>query len=83
MVAVNVVAEQDEQVVPFLTENHYTFTPYKINDDIRKAYGVRGAPMEFLIDPKGGAVVMLRLSSADRERQLGEIIEQLLREPGK
>ena len=83
VVAVNVVAEQDDQVAPFLAENHYTFIPYKINDDTRRAYGVRGAPMEFLIDPKGGAVTMLRLSSEERERMLGDLIEQLVRESGK
>jgi hypothetical protein len=83
VIAVNVVVEQDDLVQPFLAEHRYTFTAYKVNDDIRKAYEVRGAPMEFLIDPKGGAVMMLRLSSEDREQRLGEIIEQLLKESGK
>lgn len=80
MIAVNIVAKQDDQVVSFLSENHYTFTPYKVNDAIRQAYGVDGAPMEFLIDRRGGAVTMLRLSSDDMERQAGELVEQLWRE---
>jgi hypothetical protein len=83
VVAVNIVEVQDEQVLPFLADKHYTFTAYKINNQIRKAYGVRGAPMEFLIDTKGGAVLQLRLSSDERERRLGEIIEERVREPGK
>ncbi len=80
VVAVNVVTEQDEDVLSFLAAHHYTFTAYRINDQIRKAYGVRGAPMEFLIDTKGGAVLQLRLSSEEREQRLGEIIEQLVSE---
>ena len=78
--AVNVIEEQDDQVLPFLAEKHYTFTAYRINPEIRRAYGVSGAPMEFLIDTKGGAVLQLRLNSDERERRLGEIIEQLISE---
>ncbi len=80
MVAINISAKQDDQVVPFLTENHYTFTPYKANQDIRDAYGVDGAPMEFLIDRQGRAVTRVRLNSDEKERVFGDLVEQLWRE---
>ncbi len=83
VVAVNVADDEYGLVVPYFKEHRYTFSPYRINMDIARAYGVRGAPMEFLIDTKGGAVLQLRLSSEERERRLGEIIEGLVREPGK
>ncbi len=83
VVAVTVADDEYDLVVPYFTKHRYTFTPCRINMDIARAYGVRGAPLEFLIDTKGGAVLQLRLSSEERERRLGEIIEELLREPGK
>lgn len=83
MVAINIVAKQDDQVLPFLADKRYTFTAYKGNDAIRDAYGVNGAPTEFVIDRQGRGVTMMRLNSDERERQFGELVEKLANERGK
>ncbi len=77
VIAINVVSKQDDQVLPFLAQNKYTFTAYKANQSIIEAYGVDGAPMEFVIDPKGQLVTMIRLSSDEREQAFGELVEKL------
>ncbi len=77
MIAINIVERQDDQVLPFLAEHKYTFTAYKANRSIMEAYGVDGAPMEFVIDPKGQLVAMIRLSSDEREQAFGELVEKL------
>lgn len=51
--AINVVSEQDQGVVPFLKQNHYGFIPLKSNGQVEKDYGVRGEPTTFLIDGRG------------------------------
>jgi capsid protein len=83
VIAINIVPKQDDRVTPFLTENHYTFTAYKANNDIKEAYGVDGAPMEFVIDRQGRAVMTVRLASDQMERQFGELVEKLWREWSK
>ncbi len=80
VVAVNISPTQDDQVVPFLAENRYTFTPYKVNAAIRRGYGVDGAPMEFVIDRSGHVVTMVRLNSEEREREFGHLVERLWNE---
>ncbi len=80
VVAVNVEEDEEDLVLPEFKEHHYTFSPYRLNADIARAYRVRGAPMEFLIDTKGGAVLQVRISSDERERSLSEIVDQLLKE---
>ncbi len=83
MIAINIVEKQDDKVVPFLTENRYTFTPYKGNDAIKQAYGVEGAPTEFVIDRQGRGVAMIRLNSEENERRFGELVEKLANEWSK
>lgn len=78
--AINIVAKQDDQIAPFLAENHYTFAAYKANDAIKQAYGVDGAPMEFVIDRTGRAVTMVRLTSDEKERAFGDLVEKLANE---
>jgi hypothetical protein len=78
VIAINIVAKQDDQVVPFLSENRYTFTPYKATPEMLQAYGVRGAPTEYVIDRQGRAVAMVRLNSDERERQFEQLVERLL-----
>lgn len=79
MIAINIVPRQDEQVLPFLAEHKYTFTAYKANLSIVQAYGVDGAPTEYVISPKGKVVAMVRLNSDEREQALGELVEKLTR----
>ncbi len=77
MIAVNIVPRQDAQVIPFLKDHKYTFTPYKANQAIIQDYEVDGAPMEYVIDPGGKLVKMVRLNSDDNERAFGELVEKL------
>ncbi len=79
MIAINIVPRQDDQVATLLAEHKYTFTTYRANRAIIDAYGVDGAPMEFVIDPKGQLVRMIRLSSDEQERAFGELVEKLSR----
>jgi len=78
VLAVNIVARQDEMVLPFLKDNGYTFTPFKGTPDIQQAYNVTGVPTEFVIDRQGRIVAKVRLSSNERERQFEQLVESLL-----
>ena len=79
VITVNIVAKQDADVVPFLSQNHYTFRTYKANLDIVQSYSVSGAPTEYIIDRQGKVVAQVRLNSDERERQVGELVEKLMR----
>ncbi len=78
VLAVNIVEKQDDLVQPFLDEKHYTFAAFKGSPDIKKAYGVGGAPTEYVIDRQGRVVAKVRLNSDDRERQFEKLVESLL-----
>ncbi len=78
VLAVNIVAKQDEMVLPFLNENRYTFTAFKGTPDILQAYNVTGVPTEFVIDRQGRIVAKVRLNSDERERQFEQLVEKLL-----
>ncbi len=74
----NTTASQDDLVTPLLDENHYTFNALKGTAAVKKAYGVSGVPTEFLIDKGGQITAKVRLSSDDREKLVGKMIEELL-----
>lgn len=78
VLAVNIVEQQDDLVRPFLNEHHYTFTAFKGNPDIRRAYTITGVPTEYVIDRQGRVVAKVRLNSDDRERQFEKLVESLL-----
>ncbi len=79
MIAINFITKQDSQVIPLMTEKHYTFRTYKATLDVVQAYGVNGAPTEYIIDRQGKVVAQVRLNSDERERQVGELIEKLMK----
>ncbi len=64
-------------MLPFLADHKYTFVAYRANRAIIDAYGVEGAPTEYVIDRKGKVVAMIRLNSDDREQAFGELVEKL------
>jgi hypothetical protein len=78
VVTVNISTKQNDQVVPFLKDNRYTFPAFKANLEIMQAYEVGGVPSEFVIDPKGRLVAKIRLSSDEREQQFGKLVESLV-----
>jgi thiol-disulfide isomerase/thioredoxin len=53
IVAANVMAAQDDLVLPLLKGLKLGFIPLKASDQIAAAYGVRGYPTNFLIGPDG------------------------------
>jgi len=56
-IGINVSAEQNEYVVPFMKSSGYSFTPLHENGDRQeKSYKVRGEPTNFLIDQEGRIV---------------------------
>ncbi len=79
MIAINIVAKQDDDVVPFMTKNRYTFKTYKATLDVIQAYEVNGAPSEYVIDRQGRVVAMIRLNNDEKEKQFAELIEKLNR----
>ncbi len=78
VLAVNIVASQNDLVGPLLEDGRYTFTALKGTPEVKKAYGVTGAPTEFLIDPKGYIAAKVRLNSDEREARVGKMIEELM-----
>ncbi len=79
VVAINIVDKQDDQVVPFLTENHYTFRAYRPTLEMLQAYGVRGAPTEYVIDRQGRVVAQVRLNSEANEQRVVDLLEGLMK----
>ncbi len=73
------MAKQDDQVVPFLTKNGYTFRAYKATLDIIQNYEVNGAPSEYVIDRQGRVVAMVRLNSDESERRFAQLVDRLNR----
>ncbi len=79
MVAVNIVDKQDDQVVPFLTQHRFTFRAYRPTLEMLQAYGVRGAPTEYVLDRRGRVVAQVRLNSDANEQRFVDLVEGLLR----
>ncbi len=78
VVTVNISTKQNDQVLPFLKQNCYTFAAYKANLEIIQNYEVNGVPNEFVIDPKGRIVDKIRLASEERLQAFETLVEKLL-----
>ncbi len=78
MVTVNISTKQNDQVLPFLKQNNYTFPAYRANLEVIQAYEVGGVPSEFVIDRRGKVVKMIRLANDELERQFEKLLEGLL-----
>jgi len=79
-VAINVEADQDVYVKPFVHGTRYTFTPLKEDGKQQEQdYHVRGEPTNFLIDQTGRIVYSnFRADDPEGERGLQLMIQSLL-----
>ena len=79
-VGINVVLSQDPYVVPFMRSSGYTFTPLRDNDRwAEKAYNVRGAPSNYLIDKDGRIIFSnFMIQNPKAQRMLELMIGSLL-----
>jgi thiol-disulfide isomerase/thioredoxin len=83
---INVLRDQDEYVLPFMTKTGYSFLPLKSTPDAgtiggkeTQQYGVRGEPENFVIDPKGRIVYSgFTIDDADGESVVKHMIESVL-----
>lgn len=81
-VGVNVVADQDEYVVPFIKTSGYSFTPLKDVEANRHNLPVRGAPTNYLIDQNGRIIFSnFMIQNHDAELMLQDMIQLLLSQP--
>lgn len=81
-VGVNVVADQDEYVVPFIKTSGYSFTPLKDVEANRHNLPVRGAPTNYLIDQNGRIIFSnFMIQNHDAELMLQDMIQLLLSNP--
>ncbi len=78
VLVVNVTREQDDQVLPFLKDNHYSFVPLKGTREMIGTYAIRSVPTEYVIDREGRAVADVRLNSGLAEHLFENLMEHLL-----
>jgi peroxiredoxin len=75
-VGINVAADQDPYVLPFMKSSGYTFTPLRDDfDQVQKDYKVRVEPTNFLID-KNGRIVYSKFRIDDQKSQ--EMLETMI-----
>ncbi|NLR79683.1 TlpA disulfide reductase family protein [Chitinophaga eiseniae] len=78
-VGVNIMAEQDEYVIPFVKSSKYTFTPLKDKEANRTNLPVRGAPSNFLIDQEGRIIFSgFMIQTPEAQLMLQDMINLLL-----
>ena len=81
-VGINIVAEQDEYVIPFMKTSGYSFTPLRDVEANRHNLPVRGAPTNYLIDQNGRIVFSnFMIQNHDAELMLQDMIQLLLTHP--
>ncbi|HEY9256615.1 redoxin domain-containing protein [Chitinophaga sp.] len=78
-VGINIVADQDEYVVPFIKTSGYSFTPLRDVEANRHNLPVRGAPTNYLIDQNGRIIFSnFMIQNHDAELMLQDMIQLLL-----
>ncbi len=78
-VGVNIMADQDEYVIPFVKSSKYTFTPLKDKEADRTNLPVRGAPSNFLIDQDGKIIFSgFMIQTPEAQLMLQDMINLLL-----
>ncbi|MBO9732826.1 MAG: redoxin domain-containing protein [Chitinophaga sp.] len=78
-IGVNILAEQDEYVIPFLKSSKYTFTPLRDKETARTNLPVRGAPSNFLIDQEGRIIFSnFMIQTPEAQLMLQDMINLLL-----
>jgi thiol-disulfide isomerase/thioredoxin len=81
ILSLNVLPEEKDFVMPYLTRNGFTFRPLETTTDwAEKTYGARGYPTNFLLDTDGRIVFKPGIIRSPREQRTFELqIESLLR----
>jgi thiol-disulfide isomerase/thioredoxin len=71
IVAINVVPDQDDAVLPMFARMHYTFTPLKAPSQTwqMETYGVGGAPWNYLLDGSGRPIYAGFTAASPAERE--------------
>lgn len=80
VLAINIVTEEDDQVVPLLDESKYGFTALKMpNEDWAKTnYGIKGAPVNFLLDTEGRIIFKPLIKDTLSHRAFLKEVESLI-----
>ena len=79
-VGINGLTEQDPYVESFMRKTGFSFIPLQdVGEKISKAYGVRGYPTNFIIDPAGKIIYTgFMISNPKDERMLELMIRSVL-----
>ena len=80
ILSLNVLPEEKDFVMPYLTKNGFTFRPLETTTDwAEKTYGARGFPTNLLVDADGRIVFKPGIIRSPREQRTFELqIESLL-----
>jgi thiol-disulfide isomerase/thioredoxin len=80
VLAINIVTEEDDQVVPLLDESKYGFIALKMpaEDWAKVNYGVKGAPVNFLLDTEGKIIFRPRINDTLSHRAFLKEVELLV-----
>ncbi|OFY44377.1 MAG: hypothetical protein A2X18_01875 [Bacteroidetes bacterium GWF2_40_14] len=81
-IGINIAAEQDEYVVPFMKSSGYSFIPLKDEEEKRGNLVAPGAPTNYLLDQNGRIIFKNFRTDDNNERVLEIMIEEIL-ERGK
>jgi len=81
ILSLNVLPEEADFVMPYLTKNRFGFRPLETSTDwADKTYGARGFPTNFLVDGEGRIIFKPGIIRSPREERTFELqIEALLR----
>jgi thiol-disulfide isomerase/thioredoxin len=85
ILALNVYPEEDAFVMPYMTNNHFTFRPLKTDTDwAEKTYNARGFPTNALVDAQGRVIFKPGVVRGEQEQRTLELqVETLLKHAGK
>ena len=80
ILALNVYPDEDEFVMPYMTNNHFTFRPLKTDTDwAEKNYAARGYPTNALVDAAGRVIFKPGVVRGELEQRTLELqVEMLL-----
>lgn len=80
ILALNVYPDEDEFVMPYMTNNHFTFRPLKTDTGwAEKSYGARGYPTNALVDAAGRVIFKPGVVRGEQEQRTLELqVEMLL-----
>jgi len=85
ILALNVYPEEDAFVMPYMTNNHFTFRPLKTDVDwAEKSYNARGFPTNALVDAQGRIIFKPGVVRGEQQQRTLELqVETLLKRAGK